>query len=335
MKKILRGICMVTVLALAFTACKKNEEKAAFQGSTQVFVNEGGAFEYGERAYWNNVDAHMYFEEGDQVMLFNIDDAATLSECALYHADATGTLVNFIPDEEMSTRVHTAFYGFYPGATVVPDLQNQNYAKFPVAPVPVYRQDENGRPIIAKDCLYMAAKEETTNLGSTEFHFQNICGVLVMPLYSTNTDGRYVQSIVIDDNVWNLYGDFNVKVNMVNAELLQAYFDNFDMSDPGFQQYISDLGYFCDGAKGKRMVLDCSGYENGEGEPNGVHLLAAPAVAQQFCIVLRPMALANGFTMTVNYVDAAGNPDYYQISTMRNNMIRPNWYRTFSAIDIH
>lgn len=339
MKKIVRGLCMLTVVALAFTSCKKNnnEQASAFNGSTQEFA--GVLSENGERAYIDNYDNHMYFEEDDAVMLFNIDaENAGNSECALYHAETTGTNVRFIADEEMSATMRTAFYGFYPGSKVVPDLANGNRATFPVAKTQVYREDGTKKPIIAKECLYMAAKETTQDLSNTLFHFKNICGILVMPLYSTSEDGRYVQSIEIEDAHYYLTGDVSLKVSEVDGDLLQGYFNSYDAEnpDPALAQYLQTMGYNVPANENKTnmVTLDCSAYEN-ENEPNGVKLAATPAAAKPFCIVLRPLALSKGFTMRVNYVDANGQSGQYSISTTRDNKIKPNYFRSFSPVDIH
>jgi len=331
MRKIVRGMCMLTVVALAFTSCKKNEESASsFNGTPQVFNVDNG-----ERAYIDNGTNQMYFEEGDQVMLFNIDNDGQTSESALYHAESTGTLVRFIADGQMTTTAFDNFYAFYPGANVVPDLGNSNYAKFPIAGIQVYREDAQGKPIIAKDHLYMAAKADTKDLTKTTFTFKNICGVLVMPLYSSANVTKYVQSIEIEDKFYHLVGDVNLKVDGVDDGKLQGFFNNYNPQNPEFISYVQDdLGYYVSGKTSKTMVLDCTGVVN-DNEPNGVKLSATPAAAKAFCIVLRPLALSQGFTMRVNYVDANGQSDTFTISTNRNNMIKPNFYRTFSAVDIH
>ena len=331
MRKIVRGICMLTVVALAFTSCKKNEQNASsFNGKTQVLEVDNG-----ERAYIENSTNQMNFEEGDQVMLFNIDNEAQGSESALYHAESTGTLVKFIADEQMTTTAFDNFYAFYPGANVVPDLGNENYAKFPIAGTQVYREDAQGKPIISKDHLYMAAKADTKDLAKTTFVFNNICGVLVMSLYSSANVTKYVQSIEIEDKFYHLVGDVHLKVDGVDAEKLQGFFTNYNPQNPEFIRYVQDdLGYYVDGKTSKIMTLDCTSVVN-DNEPNGVKLNATPAAAKAFCIVLRPLALSQGFTMRVNYVDANGQSDTFTISTNRNNMIKPNVYRTFSAVDIH
>ena len=304
MKKVMRCMCMIAVVALAFTSCKKNEEKSTIVASTQEFVMQT---EDGDRAYIENFgNHHIHFEVGDMCMLFNINETVpTQSHACAYEAIEEGDVVHFVNAGwgEIAEDIMDGFYGFYPGGpgqTITELNQGENKCKFHVEPVQVYRVDK----VSLKD-MYMAARvlpDEAAHLSEANFNFKNVCGILALRPYEAAQ--RTVTSIEVVDNAFNLNGWVELIVPEIDGDELQGLFNNFDMSNPTYvntlHQYLNRIGYqMTDGDDS--MLLACTGEES----PNGVQLGSTKASTPVFNIVLRPMALSQGCHMIFSFDDGS------------------------------
>jgi len=329
MKRFVKGFCLMGVAALLATSCTKNEEtdakvyRAMIDPQETTFVTEAADAEFGERIY---IDAtyRVYFEADDLIMVFNIDEEnATNSEAALYKVTASGNECDLEPyqaGEEVGDMM-SAKYAFYPGNNVMlNELSNGNRGIFKLDPIQYYRE-EGGVPVIAKEALYMAAKQD--NAENDVFAFRNICGVLVMNFYSPA--GKTVKNITVTDNSMNLCGDVTMIVPEVDPVQMTTLFRNYDPTDPTYvaelAAYKQTLGYAVD-ANVNTLTLDC--------EDDNLTLGTTAAEANTFYFVLRPLALMNGFDMTITFSDNTTKT----ISSTRNNMIKPNTLRVFPALSV-
>lgn len=323
MNRILKGACIVAVIALAFTSCKKNENKAH---SFLATVEETGV-EDGERVYLTpGSNPQIFFEQGDQVLLYNIDYAGgPNSYYGVYTARSTGSQAYFDyqsgPIIEHLDRAD-AFFGFYPGQRVNNAYLSQgNYGIFDIENYQTYREI-NGVSALPERSFAMAAKRDDINsLVDATFPFQPITGILHLQL-KTNGENRTVTSIVYEDNSYNVAGDVHIKLHEVDPTELYYMFDNFDLNDPTFVNFFTDwksrTGYFVDGAQyGKTITLDC-----GDG-------VVINGTAKDFYISLRPLAFMNGATITINTTDGPA-----VISTTRDNRIRPNKRRDMPVVNV-
>lgn len=313
------------VVALLATSCNKKDETTAKTyrgGSYDERFEQENANGFEERAYIDNV-YRMTFEEGDQVMLFNVDDETPAnSEAALYVTTA-GYEPVFEPyqaDNTISDEMMSAKYAYYPGIHVQTEaLENENRSVFKLLPQQEYRE-VNGAPVVAKEALYMAAKLD--NPASDYFAFRNICGVLVMKFYSPA--GKTIESIKITDNAVTLTGDVTLKVNEVDPAQMMELFRNYDPSNAEYvaalNEYKNQVGYAVD-QSGNELTLVCN---------DGVQLGTTATEANTFYFVLRPLALMNGFDMVITFNDTTTKT----ISTVRNNMIKPNTLRVFPALNV-
>ncbi len=318
MKKLVKGICLLGVVALVATSCNKQETTAkVYRGVNfdETFVVETGNGFDGGRVYIDD-NYRVSFEEGDLAMFFNVDDAdAANSQAALYKVTTAGNNPEFEPNQSDVTiddEMMDAKYAFYPGQNVDKDqLANENRAIFKLDPVQNYRAGK-----ISKDALYMAAKID--NADNDVFAFRNICGVLVMKFYSPS--GKTVENIAITDNNLNLTGDVTLKVNKVDPAELMDFFRNFDSATAAeIAALKDDLGYSVD-VSGNTVTLD------------GINttLGTTAADAETFYFVLRPLACMNGFDMVITFDDATTKT----ISTTRDNRIKPNTLRVFPALSV-
>lgn len=316
MNKFAKVMCMIAVVALAFTSCKKQEnEKSVIRNvTTQEFVNvyEG---EEGAKAY---IDGNkMKFEDGDKFELIAYGSGTKGHQTYKYYAgpnywdlETPGTYINNIGD--------SYWYAFYPAANVDKDKIDLSgdhaRATFTLSDTQIYRPGN----IVPENALYMACKDAThKDLSTIQLNFQNICGIMCLQLYSS-TGMRKVKSIEITDHAFNIVGDVSCNIDQIVSETLQSWCENYEYTDANNAQLYQDLqtyfGYET-GTNAKRTItLDC---DNGG---NGVALGTDAASATKFYIVMRPLALIKGVDITVKFTSG---PDW-EISSYQDNRIMPN-----------
>ena len=318
MKKLLRGICLMGVVALLATSCNKKETGMVYRAYSYdpTFEVEAGYFDEGGRAYIDDT-YRVKFEAGDQVMLYNVDsENPANSEFGMYEVEADSYQPNLV-GTGISDEMKTAKYAYYPGENVIVDatlLGNENRSTFKLLTTQDYVP---GR--IAAGALSMAAKIDNEDETGNNFAFRNICGVLVMKFYTTT--GKTIESITVTDNTHNLTGDVTLKVDEVDPGRMMELFRNYG---PGNQaavaEYMEQVGYEVANA-GNVLTLDCG---------TGATLGTTAAEATTFYFVLRPLALMNGFDMVINFTDGTTKT----VTTTRDNKIKPNTLRVFPALKV-
>ena len=313
MKQMFKTMCMLAIVALAFGSCKKSENNAAmFYGHTQELESDDS-----ERAYIDGTST--MFEVGDQVMMYNINNTdPTQSYYGIYTATATGNATQFEFSsgniEQYGAR-QDAFFAYYPAQNVSNSylVSGGNLAVFTIPTEQTYRE-LNGVSIMPAGALAMASKDAThSQIQDAHFSFQNIMGAVNLKLYSNGNTTRKVESIVFEDNRFNITGDVHMKIHVVNPTKMTSLLNNYPNDMAALNQYIDELGYFVDGNKGKTITLNCG----------GVELTSSP---KNFYIALRPLAMYAGFKVTVNFEGGAKAV----ITSTKNNMIKPNLQKNFS-----
>ena len=324
MKKIVTSMCMLAVVALAFTSCKKNEENTqvfAFNNTTEQLVSDEGSF---DKVYLDQ-NYKVHFEDGDQVMIFKVEnETGSGSNAVMHEVSNNGTQLS-ATGGILDGTTNGNYYAFYPGGNVGLSsemLGNENRAVFTLQPTQVC-QIIDGKPAIPENSLYMAAKDETNKtLSQTSFDFKNICGVLSCKFYSPS--GRVVKSIAVTDRKFHLTGDVTLKIHEVDPIEMSNLFRNYSASDEWLNDlatYEDRVGYAVDNA-GSTITLDCGA--------DGVELGQTAATATRFFIVLRPLALLNGCDIVVTFDD----DDTFEIHSDRDNRISPNVIRNISAVNV-
>ena len=322
MNKFAKVMCMIAVVALAFTACKKKEntvQSFVLNGTTEEFENIYDEFD-GEKAYIDG--SKVKFEVNDELMVFNMN--TTSPHAAIYTFDGT----NFNSTTGVNPDTDGAFYAFYPAGNVInPNSHlNDGYATFRLNASQVYRTISD-KPVIPANSLYMAAKDETaTNLDNANFSFKNICGILSMKFFST--EDRHVTSIEVTDKTFNIVGDVQVDLDKVNPDELTTWFRNYS-EDATYQAnlatYLHNIGYHTT-STGPTIILDCT-QENAD----GVLLGKTKAKATQFLVVMRPLALLKGCNITINFKE---NVEPVVIKSTKDNRISPNVIRNMTATKV-
>lgn len=319
MKRVIRCFCMIALVALAFTSCKKQEQKSNVMIVTQQLVDENVDE---NRAYFDPTSLKIMFEEGDVVMIFNIDnEVPTHSHCAQYEAIQEGNYVTMqnCGTGEVAEDILDAYYAFYPGGrdNIRTEMAGgENKSMFYVAPTQEYRPDR-----VPLEAMYMAAKvDNVAHLHETEnpetaFYFRNICGVYDMMLFDPNGPTA-VKEITITDNNFNLSGWVELIIPEVDPVEMQSLFNNYDPDNTAYMQtlaqYLNRLGYNVT-EKGNTLTLTMP--------EEGVQIGTTQATATHFYMVLRPLALTNGYTIDIKFAD--GSTKTIDRSD-RNHQVAPN-----------
>lgn len=329
MNKFAKVICMIAVVALAFTSCKKNENNDALSfemnGSTQQFVeiyDEDG----GEKAYLNSSNK-IQFEDGDKMMLFNCGPTKKLH--ARFYYNQAGNNWKVDTGYPFSTDIATKesdgyWYAFYPGENVTASNDELPTAKFALNATQVY-DTRSGQVTVPQGALYMAAKDfitTHTTLASMKLEFQNICGILAMKFYSPS--GKKVTSIDVTDNRFNIVGTVQCNIDAIDMGELQSRFNNYE-DTPSYNAELyawlqDELNYSLENGN-NTVTLDCG---------SGVQLGRSRANATRFLLVMRPLALLHGATITIHF---DGAPDVI-INSDRDNRISPNTIRNMSTYNV-
>ena len=315
MKRVIKCFCMMALVALAFTSCKKEEQKSIIKVSSEQLVVESE-----DRAYIRP-DLQIVFEVGDRCMLFNIDnEVPTHSHCCVYKSLEEGASVSYedVGYGTIAEDILDAYYGFYPGGeghTVSLLPQGENKAKFRVEPTQEYRLNK-----VSMGDMYMAAKvDDVEHLSEASFDFKNICGILQLKPYEAAQ--RTVQSIEVVDNTFHLSGWVELIIPEVDPIEMRALFNAYNPSNEDYlrrlNEYKNRIGYNVTDA-GYSVVLDCMGEES----PNGVQLGSSKSNTPVFNIVLRPLALSNGFHLIFTFTD--GTTKDVDLSSLTAVTITPN-----------
>lgn len=331
MNRIVRNVCMIAIVALAFTSCKKNNNETksvAFHGSVERFVevNQDGEF---ERMYIDE-GLNTIFEEGDIFGVYCITEQGSssarysLTEGYLQPTDGMSNVYsNFEGDG--------AYYAFYPGENSVAYNATTYLGQYRLDATQTYRgpRESNGVQVaqMPEKAVYMAAKdEEAHEFAQCFFPFRNIMGALSLRLYSPN--GQIVKSIAVKDNKFNLVGTVTLKVNEVDPVYMTTLFRNYNESDPAYMAELAEylgpdhLNYSLGGDVRNTVVLDCGA--------EGVELGATPAEATRFLIVLRPLALLEGGEITITFDDNTTKT----FTSTKDNRISPNVIRNITPMNV-
>jgi len=329
MNKFAKVICMIAVVALAFTSCKKQENSAKpflKNVTTEQLVNVCDE-EEGGKAYMNPSNYTISFELGDEFELvaFGPSDGTmqkghqkwTYYHDNDYNADGWGVLGAAWPTGYIGgTSIgDNDFYAFYPANKIsdITEADGHCRASF------LLDAEQTYVPGQVKN-LYMAARDNTNkDVLTMNLAFENLCGVLCVNLYS-NRDIT-VKSIKVTDHAVNIVGKVSCWIDQIQNNStnpsLRYFVNNYDGNETALYEYLHNtLGYMTASTPtpSPTVTLNCG---------TGVVLSKNQASPTKFYIVMRPLALTKGMTVHVDYVDEDG-PGQWEISSDRDNRILPN-----------
>lgn len=184
MKKVVRMLGLCALVALAFTACKKDDtQKVTFTANVAQPVNETRTHaEYGAYLVWDDGDAIQIFNHEGAEMDFTAQSSTGLPGNATFTA-ATDEEIAFVKDLEDVEKPYTAFY---PNATV--DENDKVNLVIPAEQTYVERRS------FVSELYPMVGFNE----GTKQFNFISNAGFLVLSFYTLEAgDVQYVDEIVV------------------------------------------------------------------------------------------------------------------------------------------
>jgi hypothetical protein len=329
MKKIVRTMCLVAMVALVATSCKKNEQSTSFN----VDFGEVKGFEAapsldGTKAYIDVFNGGIFkWNDNDQIMVYNLSSDYTDSKCAVYNAapNSEGQHSTTFSGDPIDSKKDLGYFLFYHPTKAHKEIEAGNRETFTVART----QNYDEQYMIDPTSLVMACPvgEANGHVGSS-FTLQHIFGILNVGIGDV-WGNKVVDSIQVQDMKWQLWGNLSLKLPQVSASKFDRLFTLCEASNgygatylTELDQYLKLLGYEADG-KGKQITLNCCNLE-GTG-------IALPYLQwKYFFISLRPGALNRGFILRVYLHDSVTSETttiIKEFNESANYLIKPGYFR--------
>jgi hypothetical protein len=321
MKKIVRTLCLVAMVALVATSCRKNEESTKFEvkmGETYGF--EVGPSLDGSKAYFDpNSGWSFKWSDDDKLVVYNLSSDWQQSKVATFQA-APGSqgqqYTTFSTTEEIGQKKDLGFFAFYNLSKAHKDIKEGNRETFEVSKDQYYEGSYRCDPT----AMVMASTvEDADSHHLSGLFMQHIFGYLDVAI-ADNVGGKKVREIIVTDKKWNLTGQLSLLLPEVSASeftnLMNLCATNNSSYLTELNTYLNTLGYSAQG-DGKTITLHCGDFQ------------LPWRQWQYFLISLRPGALYKGFIVRINYSDgtwAEKEFDPVQVDCMPY-LIKPAWIR--------
>jgi hypothetical protein len=325
MKRIIRTFGIIAMVALVATSCKKKEEETIFNmtiGETYGF--EAGPSFDGSKAYFDPNDGFTFkWNQGDPVMVFNLDDDYTKSEVGMYTANTAAHSSAFSPvSNEVGSPKNIGYRVFYNAGNVLNDggiIHEDNRVAFRVNPTQTYEPSCWADP----NAMVMACTAPVYQSHIGSFVMEHIFGYLNVAIANNSGTEKKVKEIEVTDSEWNLYGELSLKLGPVVASqfttLMNECVNNNDAYLSDLTAYLQTLGYNASGA-GKKIKMN---FKN-----DSFNL--TPGQWEYFFISLRPGALYRGFTVKITFSDNSYFQKYF--APNMDYIIKPAIIRNVYAV---
>lgn len=302
-KKIVYGICMMALVALVATSCKKKEEKVSFSAEIGLLQADDA-----ERAYINPVNFATYWQGNEQIKMYNINESDwTKSVTQIYQINDAGS--SFSTTSGSGIGYNTRYYAFCPASMAADDLLEGNYQRFEIL---------DNQPLFANPAepgMYMVTVSGTSlpmagtcTYDNPVVNFQHIFGIVgfrfICDPEIVNNVPKYrrLNSMTITDPNMNLSGYVTLKPHKIKSnyldEIMTAYkTSNLDFDQIGrYQSYVlshegEGLGYSAEGG-GHTISYDLEEAGGLQWNPNTPYVTVY--------VAMRPGALGNGFTVSLD-----------------------------------
>jgi hypothetical protein len=340
-KKIIYAVCMMGLIAVVATSCKKKEETATYAAQIEC-LEDGGVFGVEERAYMDPSTFTVYWNTGDEIKVYNIKDNYLQTITEIYTVDQGNTTSSHVTGASVGT--NSVFYAFYPASMCKTGehLLEGNYEVFELS-------DEQplatpgGAWTFCNTSLPMAAK----CVDHKTFDFKNIFGVARFRLTASGTDqgGTWrIAGLKVVDNHFHLSGQVTLKPHKLNSDkltqIMSAFKGGADLNNIGlYNSYVlshtgDGLGYSAQGG-GNYVIYSLLDRPGG-----GLEVSAANNQSVDILVSLRPGALAYGFKLYVYVYQGLNVPtslsDCVEVeidrwnTENRNFVSEPNKIKTFT-----
>lgn len=320
MKKVTRifgMFCMVGALAFA-TSCNKEKETNSSLRIGVPQVTEG--FVDGERAYIDELWEFMW-HGGDQIMVYNLAADATQSVMSIFHnTNPVGVETKWatFQGEDVGAPKEYEYRYFYPINMVSKDpaeLREDNRQTFTVTPDQNYYLFDECEPLCRVDPYAMPMAINTDDLHKDAI-LKHMFGVAKFVIQAKRNNHIMLESITLHDNFWNLTGDLSVKLHAVDTVQLNALWNEYagDITAEPFASHfltyaVQTMGY-APAPTGKDITIHTMHPdENNPLETVGIEIGTGNSMTE-VNFILRPLALSEGFTITLTGTAGENNIPY-------------------------
>ena len=329
MKKVTRifcAICMMGMLTFVFTSCKKKQEN----GEMSINVAMHTLATVSDRAYITDYGIFMWHEQ-DFIRVYNLAaEANAIDSRTNVFTKVGGASVAKarFRGPSVGAKLPEGYRIFYPigmvkgtSEEIEDNLENENRQTFVVADrqrFHAYETPTHHYSWVDPDAMPMAERMEKLTDNATLHH---MFGVASFNLKAAQGTSLVVDSVKLKVNGFNITGEVSVKLHKVAVDDSQGaehnlnyvwnqFFDNYHGVTP---EYIANvlapeleyLGWMPDDATlGDEIMMDCV-FEHEDGETKGV-TVGSGQDGTYFQFMLRPLALSQGFDLTVYVHD--GDP---------------------------
>jgi hypothetical protein len=340
-KKIIYGICMMALVAVVATSCKKKEEAVSF--TAEIAILQDGD---GDRMYINPVTYVTKWAGNEQVKIYNINDAnPEASVTQVYQVTQAGASSPIVGS---GIGYNSTYYAFCPAEMATADLEDGNYQVFEIMDnQPLFvNPTEPGQYLVTVSgtSLPMAA---TCSYSNPYFPFKHIFGIVRFrfkcdPYTEDGSFPKYrkLESMTIEDPYMNLSGSVKLKPHKINetylSEIMEAYkagqeFANIDR----YQSYVlshtgEGLGYSAEGG-GHTITYDLTDLGGIQFRPDVEYVTVL--------VGIRPGALAKGFNVSLDIHEEGADPAIRTINlefpAKRSKVMEPNTVKGYTMDITH
>ena len=326
--KVTRLSCMLFIMGAMVMAssCKKQETTETIDVTAAKWQTEDDS-----RIYIDFTAQHVFWDDGDQVNVYNVDFNNGLNSVCKVFTNATGG--GFGVEHAKFTgpsvgRLKDSYYIFYPtiltkhdGLTFTfPNADNREKFTIPTEQHLGTYIDQYGEEYHTVDRNAIVQAYKGTSLRS--FQLQNIFGVA--RFYLKGSTSLKIDHAELIDNEHNITGTVSLKIPAVSIDSLNKLMGYYASGDAtNFAAYwasyvINDLGYYTNYPDhGKMITLNCR--INDEPLP-----MFGPMNYVSLFFGVRPGALNQGFKLKVYFEgdQAVYINDWYEVNDP-NECIKP------------
>lgn len=317
--RIIGAVCMMGLLTFVSTSCKKNQEN----DETTINVVVSGLEEEDERAYIDVV-YKFWWHENDYIRVYNLADEynAVESVTSVYSKiGSTSSQIARFRGPSVGPKKAEGYRYFYP-IDMVPgsvdeicmNLWNGNRQVFHVSDHQQFHYYETPYHHLSMVDPVAMPMAVAVNKLTDDATLKHLFGTASFRLSAAPGTTFVVDSIKLVDHYHNISGDFSLKLHEFHfvdyIEAWDQFFNTYHGFTDVYEQNVliplyESWGY-CDfyGNSGHEITLDCT-FEHEDGVLEGVQLMQYPDMTM-FNFMLRPLALSEGFTLTVYVHD--GDP---------------------------
>lgn len=305
--QIIGMMSMVALLAIGATSCKKDNAKtvASFDFTLPAIEGESGLDE--SKAYIDMIAGQMRWYEGDEMMIYSIDQDYTKSKAAVFTGEAgiTGIAQAHFTGSTMQEGSE-GFFAFYPASKATTQITEGNRAYFNVGETQTHVTDlfantARAGMIFMDPTGFVGAATCDVIEPNVVANLKHIFGYINVRVKDTRNSGKKLNSVTITDSNMHLTGSMSILIPALKSadldgmKTLGVNYKNNGNADAYWLEMnrkLQEIGYHSNGT-GYSVTLDCSA-------ANGVTINNS---YKFFLMPLRPGALMDNFTVTLTYTD--------------------------------